>query len=593
MDRDEQYWTRVLNQARLHLITTGEAAPHHHGPSEEILQSWRRSLEEGADAETLKLPYDTNLNLETRLVRAAEPILTQLHEDLAGSPVSVVLADSRGKILVRRSGEPGLLSRLDEAMLAPGFSYAERFAGTNGIGTALERRAVSKVTAAEHFNESLQEFACVGVPIRDPLTKRVLGVLDITTWSEQSHPAFTPLTLQAARSIEHELLDLAGSGSRALLDEFVIARRGREASVVAVGPHVLLGSADAVRQLGGVARDELWALVSAELGGRDEVVVPLQRGDEEPVQVRIKAVRARRGDLVGGALHLLEQAEEPKLILPTAAPVPLTMPSGLSQIVRGPAALVVDRAAARQPMAIVGERGIGKRSIVERVVNAVFPGRLLAVVEAQQVDTADLAEEVAAGLDAGKPVLVQGAESLEVSAVASVLDVAHGAGGWLSLTFRQPYGAPLDSPGLRHLEAAGVPVAVLPPLRSRTQDLERALPELASRLGGGRVHGLSPALVTRLLREPWPGNYHDVSAVLTEMIGLANGSELSLDDLPEGFGTGLTRQLTPLEWMQRDAIVAALRACDWDKAQAAESLGMSRASIYRKIKSFAIDAEGS
>ena len=40
----------------------------------------------------------------------------------------------------------------------------------------------------------------------------------------------------------------------------------------------------------------------------------------------------------------------------------------------------------------------------------------------------------------------------------------------------------------------------------------------------------------------------------------------------------------------RDAIVAALRGCDGDKARAAEALGMSRASIYRKIKAYAIEA---
>ncbi len=53
----------------------------------------------------------------------------------------------------------------------------------------------------------------------------------------------------------------------------------------------------------------------------------------------------------------------------------------------------------------------------------------------------------------------------------------------------------------------------------------------------------------------------------------------------------MRRRLTPVEWLLRAAIVDALRAHQGNKELAAESLGMSRASIYRKIKSLDIDVE--
>ena len=66
---------------------------------------------------------------------------------------------------------------------------------------------------------------------------------------------------------------------------------------------------------------------------------------------------------------------------------------------------------------------------------------------------------------------------------------------------------------------------------------------------------------------------------------------LDVGDLPEAFGAILRRRLTPMEWMTRSAIVAALQANGGSKELAAEALGMSRASIYRKIKAFDIDVD--
>jgi transcriptional regulator of acetoin/glycerol metabolism len=52
------------------------------------------------------------------------------------------------------------------------------------------------------------------------------------------------------------------------------------------------------------------------------------------------------------------------------------------------------------------------------------------------------------------------------------------------------------------------------------------------------------------------------------------------------------RLLSPLESMERDAIVQSLLDCDGNKVKAAESLGMSRATIYRKIHEYGIVTPG-
>ena len=61
-------------------------------------------------------------------------------------------------------------------------------------------------------------------------------------------------------------------------------------------------------------------------------------------------------------------------------------------------------------------------------------------------------------------------------------------------------------------------------------------------------------------------------------------------DLPPGCWTVSRRLLGPLESMDRDAIVKSLLDFDGNKVKAAKALGMSRATIYRKIHEYGIVA---
>jgi transcriptional regulator of acetoin/glycerol metabolism len=64
-------------------------------------------------------------------------------------------------------------------------------------------------------------------------------------------------------------------------------------------------------------------------------------------------------------------------------------------------------------------------------------------------------------------------------------------------------------------------------------------------------------------------------------------------DLPPETRTVSRRLLSPLEAMERDAIVRSLIDWDGNKIKAAEALGMSRATIYRKLHEYGIVAPAS
>ncbi|GAA5051797.1 GAF domain-containing protein/anti-sigma regulatory factor (Ser/Thr protein kinase) [Thermocatellispora tengchongensis] len=191
-----------------------------------ILTSWQRCRSLGLVPDRLEVPYLEDLDLESRLCRAAAPVLAKVESALAGTGVSMILTDGKGRVIQRRGGEPELNRRLDAIRLAVGFAFAEQTAGTNGIGTALTDRRPCFVVGAEHFAECLYPLACAGAPIRDPLSGRVEGVLDLTCWRDDADPTMMRVVRDAAHTIEQRLLEQTTAREREFLDAFLRTNHG-------------------------------------------------------------------------------------------------------------------------------------------------------------------------------------------------------------------------------------------------------------------------------------------------------------------------------------------------------------------------------
>jgi len=128
----------------------------------------------------------------------------------------------------------------------------------------------------------------------------------------------------------------------------------------------------------------------------------------------------------------------------------------------------------------------------------------------------------------------------------------------------------------------------LPPLRHHIEDLHELVPFLLARLNlQGRLT-CSPEAMQLLLRSNWPGNTEQLWQVLRRVAQHRRSGSIRTNDLPPECWTVSRRLLSPLESMERDAIVQSLLDYDSNKVKAAESLGMSRATIYRKIHEYGI-----
>ncbi|MEV2216114.1 SpoIIE family protein phosphatase [Streptomyces sp. NPDC050997] len=209
-----------------------QGEPVERGVRASILGSWQRCRSLGLSPDQSDLPFREDFDPDGRIVRAAEPVLDRLQSMLSGSEINISVADANGTVLLRRFGQVSLASSLPAIQRVPGFVFAERFAGTNGIGLALAERQLIRVYGAEHFAERSQANACVALPVRDPLSGRIEGVLCFGYPRSVETPALGALIRRAAEAVERRLLGQSSARERALLLAYLAG--GAEA---AGGPH--------------------------------------------------------------------------------------------------------------------------------------------------------------------------------------------------------------------------------------------------------------------------------------------------------------------------------------------------------------------
>jgi len=127
----------------------------------------------------------------------------------------------------------------------------------------------------------------------------------------------------------------------------------------------------------------------------------------------------------------------------------------------------------------------------------------------------------------------------------------------------------------------------LPPLRERLEDFHPLIKHILNTLGAPNVDISAQAL--ELLRKyPWPGNIRELRNVLERALLLAKGKTLAVDHFPglEMFPPVSEQKeiAMDLKDLEKVHIWEAINRFGGDKVKAAEALGISRATLYRKLK---------
>ena len=146
---------------------------------------------------------------------------------------------------------------------------------------------------------------------------------------------------------------------------------------------------------------------------------------------------------------------------------------------------------------------------------------------------------------------------------------------------------------------------ILPPLRERREDIlllaDHFLKKFVRKMGK-EVSGLSEEAKSLLLKYPFPGNIRELENMLERAVALLKGKVIQAADLPEEIGVNTTiaqairekiGTAKPLHQavglFEKEYIQSVLEQTQGRKGQAAEVLGISRKSLWEKIKNLEID----
>src|SRR5262249_26194063 len=136
----------------------------------------------------------------------------------------------------------------------------------------------------------------------------------------------------------------------------------------------------------------------------------------------------------------------------------------------------------------------------------------------------------------------------------------------------------------------------VPPLRQRRGDIPLLVEHLIDRLNtklGTRVFGVERSALRTLVAQPWKGNVRELENVLERAMVLGDGDLISQRDLSldaTGAVAAPPRDLRrAVRWFERQHLEEVLAEAGSEKRQAAQMLGISLASLYRKLNLVADD----
>ncbi|WP_416968829.1 helix-turn-helix domain-containing protein [Streptomyces sp. 4F14] len=531
-----------LRHARERFLAGG---PLPEGLPEEVVSAWRRARFHGVRQD--EAGEEPQAVAAAPVLEAARPVLERLAGALDGR-TALVLTDARLRVLWTGGVHPAARARAD---------LSEERVGPNSAALALRTGRRAEVHGPEHFLDDWQDTSAVSAPVRVPGAIRPAGTVTVTTPLCEGCRARLPgvdrasahfraghlpgaLAEAAAAAIEAELLARSAAPERLLLDAYLAARTG-DRPVAAFGGHSRLVDDLAARAL---TPEDLHRLERAAL----------------------KDPEARHLTLAGRSVDLtpVRQGEATVGVVAVLHPAP----------VRGG----TEPCRTRPPLLVTGERGTGKTALARELAPHAR------TVDAAEGELGDIMKD----LTQGHPLILRHAERLappDTATLNSLLDAHPTAPLYVTYTPGTPPGPCLQ----RLLDVLAARTITLPALRERPEDIAELLKTLAPKPPAGHPPlTWSLDALRALERHPWPGNLTELAHVVH---ALAQGRRLTgpvrKAELPDAVREGPAhRPLSPMEDAERTAILQALKRHGGNKARTASALGIGRATLYRKLRSY-------
>jgi transcriptional regulator of acetoin/glycerol metabolism len=579
------------------------------------------------------------------LVQIARAEMDSLYEQISGSGYALLLADTSGVILCEKI-DPSLKRMFIQAGLIVGAEWSEQREGTNGIGTcAAESRPIT-IHQSDHFRSRHIGLSCSAAPIHDPYG-RVLAVLDASSvsaaGSREAQMHTVALVNASARLIEKclflrrhqgdamlrfhhrpEFVDLLHDGAMAVssTDGTIVATDMTGLRLLGVKEHKelvgrsiadifdatfeeLLATASSSRRAMWELRDNLHGRrYFASLAGAGQHRSGSRAGTIGATRTVIRVAGARTDsiltlqDLAGEDPVMLRNMRNAQRVADCAVPVLIRGPtgSGKEAFAKG-IHLASNRA--RRPFVAVNCAAIPETLIESELFGytaGAFTGARREGMRGRIVQSSGgtlFLDEI------GDMPLTLQTRLLRILEEQEVTPL--GSEGSVKVDLRVICASHRN---LRELLARGMfredlyyrlngITLELPALAAR-RDKEALIRKcIASEIATGDTASIEAAALDRLASYDWPGNVRELRNTIRTALAICENNLVRLSDLPAEIGQPdrYLRKIAPptdqdvsLERAEREALLRVIEKNDWVMSHVAAQLGISRNTLYRKIK---------
>ncbi|MBN8442447.1 MAG: sigma-54-dependent Fis family transcriptional regulator [Thauera sp.] len=557
------------------------------------------------------------------LLHAARGPLDHLAQAVAGAGYAVLLADPRGHAL---SVGGAIESRPPSMRMAfrEGVDLTEDSIGTSAMSCALNERRAVRVFGPEHFFSAIRGFHCAAAPVIAP-DGQLAGVVDITRESPVPDPGALALVSQCAQAIERGLLRALPACVTLALRWQAAPEAGEPALLLAFGGDgEIIGLTDAARRfigseaLRGTVRFE--DLFDSRFG---DCIAAMQRSPQAI------ALRLRSGVRLFAASADVPLARNARLLAPLAH-LPATLPATRSAPEFGDPAIAAQLEAAHRalskglPLLVLGETGTGKEVVAQTlharsshgggtlvalncaaIPESLIEGELFGHVEGaytgarrgglpgkiEQADGGTLFLDEIGDMPLHLQArLLRVLETREVSRLGST--ASRKVDFQLVCATHQDIALAIREGRFRadlYYRINGFALK-LAPLRNRSR-LGALIDSVLAGIGDG-TRVLTPEARAMLLAHTWPGNTRELKHALSFADAMAEPDDaLSPSHFPTHLPEATSARYPEmpagkglLVSLQEDAITHALQESRGNVRLAAQMLGISRATLYRRLK---------
>ena len=620
--------------------------------SEIIKESWERCRAFGVDREHGKgkrvsePEMDEIFKKNEGLMSVAIPLMKRMYQVVKGSGFSVMLTDGNGYVL-ETIGDEEIMKKAEELNFLKGAIWTEEAVGTNAIGTAIHIDQPLQTIGTQHYCKTQHSWTCSAAPIHDE-KGNVIGCIDMSGESGKAHIHTLGMVITAAYSIESQMEiirsnTLINATFSSINDGMIILDENMKISRLNEQACEILGYSSqelTKKDMNLITKDrELKSEISAIDEYYQNLDYAIYTRDGKMIKCIIKAVPVKSsGKSMGTVITFKPSSQINKIVNKVA---------GYKAVYRFRDIVTNDRkmketiSYARKiadtdcSVMITGESGTGKELFAQAIHNHSYRAEEPFLAINCALIPGELIESELFGYEKGA---FTGADK---SGRPGKFEIADGGTVFLDEIGEMPLEMQskllrfLDNKKINRIGASyekTVDVRIIAAtnrdlleeisknnfrldlyyrlsvmnieiikLDDRKEDIELLARHFTEKLNEAhdKKKTLSSWYIDSLKSRSWKGNVRELQNVVFRDYYLCESDELTvssgemiMNDLEPEKQKNVPSEIIDIGQAEAANIMTVLSSCGWDVQRAAEIFGMSRATLYRKMKKYEIKRHG-